>query len=196
MRHLRAPELVGSKAAFVGASLLLHAVFFGWVLTHQNEDNFSEEKFMVVSLSMPSQSGRSGATEKQSRNTRSEGEGSTHASSSSGNSEDNGKGDSENSAGRTSEATVDTKSFRPSPEYPVAARRRNVEGKVVLKVNVLPDGTVESVGVDRSSGSNLLDESARKAVSQWRFLPARRGGVAIRSVVTVPIVFQLSDARR
>lgn len=48
--------------------------------------------------------------------------------------------------------------------YPEQARRRNLEGSLVLSVDVLPDGSIERVQVLRSSGYDLLDEAAVRIV--------------------------------
>ena len=51
----------------------------------------------------------------------------------------------------------------------------------------------QQVELRTSSGSNRLDESARKTVHQWKFVPAKRGGVAVESWVLVPIIFKLEE---
>jgi len=79
------------------------------------------------------------------------------------------------------------------PEYPLAARRQGLEGKVKLRVTVAPDGRITSVTVVESSGHALLDKAARDGVSRWRFTPARRANGAVASVVDVPIEFKLSN---
>jgi periplasmic protein TonB len=79
----------------------------------------------------------------------------------------------------------------PSPTYPAAARRRGVEGTVLLRVEVSAKGNAKSVKLQRSSGSMLLDNAAHHAVQLWRFIPAKRGGLAIGAHVTVPVVFAL-----
>jgi len=48
--------------------------------------------------------------------------------------------------------------------YPERARRRNLDGSLVLSVDVLPDGSIERVQVLRSSGYELLDEAAVRIV--------------------------------
>jgi len=48
--------------------------------------------------------------------------------------------------------------------YPEQARRRNLEGSLVLSVDVLPDGSIERVQVLRSSGYELLDDAAVRIV--------------------------------
>jgi protein TonB len=44
--------------------------------------------------------------------------------------------------------------------YPEAAKRNRLYGTLVLTVNIFADGTLESVQVDRSSGSRVLDQAA------------------------------------
>ncbi len=82
----------------------------------------------------------------------------------------------------------------PKPVYPVASRRLGEEGKVVLRVHVSAEGTARAVEVKHSCGFSRLDEAAKAAVEQWRFVPARRGADAIDSWVSVPIVFSLQSA--
>lgn len=48
--------------------------------------------------------------------------------------------------------------------YPEQARQRNLEGSLVLGVDVLADGSIERVQVLRSSGYDLLDEAAVRIV--------------------------------
>lgn len=48
--------------------------------------------------------------------------------------------------------------------YPEQARQRNLEGSLVLSVDVLADGSIERVQVLRSSGYDLLDEAAVRIV--------------------------------
>jgi protein TonB len=83
----------------------------------------------------------------------------------------------------------------PKPEYPALAKKRQWEGKVILKVRVLADGKASQVSIATSSGHDILDEAALEAVSQWHFVPAKRGGQAVESWVNVPINFNLLDAQ-
>ena len=77
----------------------------------------------------------------------------------------------------------------PPPPYPDAARRRRQEGTVVLLVDLTAQGHVQAVSIKESSGVSILDTTAKKAVSNWRFSP-RENGVGIRRVL-VPISFRL-----
>jgi len=81
----------------------------------------------------------------------------------------------------------------PKPTYPMIARRRGYEGAVFLKVFVLESGSVGDIELERSSGYEILDESALDAVKDWVFIPGKRNGEAISSWVTVPVKFQLNS---
>ncbi len=48
--------------------------------------------------------------------------------------------------------------------YPEAAKRNRLYGSLVLTVSINADGTVESVQIDRSSGSRILDAAAVRIV--------------------------------
>jgi TonB family protein len=79
----------------------------------------------------------------------------------------------------------------PKPFYPIEAREKGYQGDVVVKVEVLPNGQVGEVEVEKSSGYEILDQSAVTTVKKWRFIPAKQGGVAIPCWVNIPIKFRL-----
>jgi protein TonB len=79
----------------------------------------------------------------------------------------------------------------PKPPYPEFARRRGYEGTVRLKVEVLASGRVGRIWVKESSGYEILDRSALKTIKDWRFIPARFGGIPVKSTVIIPVKFQL-----
>jgi protein TonB len=81
----------------------------------------------------------------------------------------------------------------PWPRYPAAARRRGIEGEVLVRVAVALDGRAERVEVVRSSGSALLDTAAVEALQRWRFEPARAGGQPVAATVEIPVTFRLTD---
>lgn len=82
--------------------------------------------------------------------------------------------------------------FRTPPQppiYPRLARKRGIEGRVMLQVMIDRNGRVTGQQVERSSGSELLDRAAQKAVQYWQFVPAQQHGMAVASYVRVPIDF-------
>jgi TonB family protein len=74
--------------------------------------------------------------------------------------------------------------------YTEDARRRNLEGAVVLEIVVRRDGTVSDVRVISGLGSGL-NERAVAAVRQWRFAPATRLGQPVDVIVEVEVEFKL-----
>ncbi len=81
----------------------------------------------------------------------------------------------------------------PKPPYPPIAVKMRLEGKVVLLVEVLSDGKAGRVGIESSSGHELLDGSALETVKKWQFAPARKDGVIVTQVVRIPITFNLKS---
>lgn len=79
----------------------------------------------------------------------------------------------------------------PRPAYPAMSRRLGEEGRVMLEVHVLADGTPSKVSLAKSSGFSRLDDAAVEAVKRWKFVPAKRGGEAVAAVVTIPMPFVL-----
>ncbi len=77
----------------------------------------------------------------------------------------------------------------PPPEYPARARRRHLQGTVILEVSVTRDGRVAQLQVNESSGHEILDRAALKAVKNWLFQPGRRGGLNVAMKVLVPVRF-------
>jgi TonB family protein len=60
---------------------------------------------------------------------------------------------------------------KPKPEYTAEARKLHIEGTVVLRIRVLPNASVEVLGVISGLGHGL-DESAKRAVMNTKFEPA------------------------
>lgn len=79
------------------------------------------------------------------------------------------------------------------PVVPREARLYRWQGTVLLAVTVSPEGVPSLVEIVRSSGHALLDRSAIEAMWQWRFDPARRGGVPVEERIAIPITFRIVD---
>jgi protein TonB len=79
------------------------------------------------------------------------------------------------------------------PAYPVSEIRMGHEGTVYLKVQVLPNGRVGAVQIERSSGFVKLDESAMREARTWRMKPGMHDGVATAMWTVVPIKFRLKN---
>jgi protein TonB len=78
---------------------------------------------------------------------------------------------------------------RVEPEYPEQARARQLQGKVVLKIRVRPDGTVEDLQL--VSGPPLLAQAAIDAVQRWTFKPQLESGDPVEMRTQVTLNFRL-----
>jgi TonB family protein len=80
--------------------------------------------------------------------------------------------------------------YTPDPKYTKEARKRRIEGVVVLRVVVCPDGKARDITVAKPLGYGLDDEAVR-AVLDWRFKPARNGKESIPVKVYIEVSFRL-----
>lgn len=80
----------------------------------------------------------------------------------------------------------------PPPHYPHAARRRGMQGRVLLHVQVMASGHCGQIEIQKSSGHDILDDAAVEAVKEWHFIPATHLGFAITSWLHIPIRFELT----
>lgn len=78
------------------------------------------------------------------------------------------------------------------PRYTAEAMRAHIQGTVLVRAIVQPDGTVGDVRILRSLDPVFgLDEEALRAASQWLFRPALMGGQRVPAAVTIELVFSL-----
>jgi TonB family protein len=78
-----------------------------------------------------------------------------------------------------------------SPTYPARAQSAHVQGDVVIKVEVSPDGFVRSSQV--LSGPGMLREAAASTVKQWRYSPFHSGNGTTAVTGNVLVSFMLGD---
>lgn len=88
-----------------------------------------------------------------------------------------------------------TLAYRSAPlTFPSVAIRRKLHGTVMLRVLVDAEGKPTQVTIEKSSGSDLLDKSAREQVlANWRFQPATAQGHAVPAWARVPVSFELRE---
>jgi len=89
-------------------------------------------------------------------------------------------------------ATTPVVVHRVDPQYTDQARTAQLQGFVVLRVLIVPDGTIDAdhIEVLRSLGKGL-DEKAIEAVKQWRFKPGAKDGAPIPMQMPIIVRFQL-----
>lgn len=83
--------------------------------------------------------------------------------------------------------------YNPAPDYPSASRRLGEEGRVEMKVLISADGAAQDVQIQKSSGSERLDNAAIRAVKRWRFIPYKKNNQALSAYVIVPVKFSLDS---
>jgi len=81
---------------------------------------------------------------------------------------------------------------KPSFTYPPIALRQRIEGKVDLSVLVDERGGVADTRVVSGAGGKAgLNEAASEYVRRWKFRPATKEGVPVRTWTPVSVVFML-----
>lgn len=81
--------------------------------------------------------------------------------------------------------------YNPPPEYPKLLRDNNITGTVIIKVQVQANGLPQTVLIQQSSGYQLMDNAAVKAVQKWKFIPAIENNQPTTGWVEFPVHFLL-----
>lgn len=78
-------------------------------------------------------------------------------------------------------------------EYPEAAIDNNIQGRVILKFVVMPDGSVDRIEVIRGIDP-LLDNEAKRVIKTLPgFKPGKQNGVAVPVWFTIPVSYKLKE---
>lgn len=80
---------------------------------------------------------------------------------------------------------------RVNPEYPIKARRKGIQGTVVLHAVIGKEGDI--VGLTMVSGDPLLVKAALKAVKQWKYQPYLLEGKPVEVDTEITVNFALSN---
>lgn len=81
---------------------------------------------------------------------------------------------------------------RPSPvSYPKIAKRRGLQGQVLVEVWIDSSGKQVKQTLVKSSGANILDDAALEAIKRWQFSSHIVDGQAIAHRVQIPVRFKL-----
>jgi TonB family protein len=73
------------------------------------------------------------------------------------------------------------------PSYPKEARKKRIEGPVVLNAVVALDGTLSDINV--VSGNPILADAALEAVRQWRYQPSKVNGEPVEAQHQITVTF-------
>ena len=80
--------------------------------------------------------------------------------------------------------------YTPDPEYSEKARKKKINGTVVVAMIVTQEGRVRDVKIAKSLDAGL-DKQALAAVRTWKFKPAYRNRVPVPVRVMIEVVFRL-----
>ena len=75
------------------------------------------------------------------------------------------------------------------PVYPSVAKRARIEGKVILRMLIVPSGDVVVTGLCTASNPMFINAAA-EAVSQWIYEPGRLGDLAVSTDYVIRVDFR------
>jgi protein TonB len=87
------------------------------------------------------------------------------------------------------------KTLPPPPNYPRRARLRGQQGVALVHAKLNAAGEVTKTRLAKSSGFNLLDKAAIKAVYQWDFTPGSTSQSNVQVWVEIPVKFILNPIK-
>ncbi|PJJ54742.1 energy transducer TonB [Hymenobacter chitinivorans] len=81
--------------------------------------------------------------------------------------------------------------IQKNQKYPALARKKNIQGKVMVEFMVQPDGSLTDVKLVKRLGAGLDEEALRliKAAPKWE--PATYQGKPVRQKMVLPVLFTL-----
>jgi protein TonB len=83
---------------------------------------------------------------------------------------------------------------RVTPQYPLRASERGIEGWVEVEFTISKLGTVKDPTVINSHPSSIFDRSALKAIRKWKYNPKIEDGEPVeRSGIKIRLKFDLSN---
>jgi protein TonB len=83
---------------------------------------------------------------------------------------------------------------RVTPQYPLRASERGIEGWVEVEFTISKLGTVKNPNVLNSHPSSIFDRAALKAIRKWKYNPKIEDGEPVeRSGIKVRLKFNLSN---
>jgi periplasmic protein TonB len=79
--------------------------------------------------------------------------------------------------------------YRVEPIYPPLARQIHKEGRVELHAIIATDGTIQSLEI--VSGDPIFYQSAKDAVSQWRYRPTILNSQPVQIDTHITVIYTM-----
>jgi TonB family protein len=80
--------------------------------------------------------------------------------------------------------------YKTTPDYPPAAKNARISGNVLLQATIGKDGKIHDLRVILSA-SPMLTDSAKDAVSHWKYKPYLLNGEPVEVETTVNVIYSL-----
>ncbi|MDX2130174.1 MAG: TonB family protein [Chloroherpetonaceae bacterium] len=77
--------------------------------------------------------------------------------------------------------------------YPRDAERTGIQGQVIVRVYIAPQGVISRLDVMKSPSKLLSDEVVRVLTEEVQFTPATSAGKPVIGIMTIPIMFKLKQ---
>jgi len=77
------------------------------------------------------------------------------------------------------------------PDYPVGLLRREIEGRVRIKVLIGTNGRVRQAEIVSATHADFGKAARKQALRSWRFKPATRGGKPVEDWQTLTVRFNI-----
>ena len=78
------------------------------------------------------------------------------------------------------------------PIYPFGAKRKGINGQVMIRCLVGIDGKPSKLKIIQSVPKGVFDDAGLSAVQKWRFKPGILGGESVPTWVRIPFKFSLN----
>lgn len=83
--------------------------------------------------------------------------------------------------------------YRVEPRYPAKAKKRGLEGEVVLSFTIDPTGRPIDISIVSATPKRVFEREAIRALKKWKYQPKVVGGKAVAQVgQTVKVEFELA----
>ena len=84
--------------------------------------------------------------------------------------------------------------LRDNIQYPTIASEQGIQGRVVLRFVVRPDGSIDDVTIVRSLEPSCDKEAVRAVKKMPRWIPGKQNGNAVSVYYNLPVQFRLQNS--